>query len=126
MIDKNQYEQVFLSWIEQIRVLDNNNGSIYNQQATYKVAEQIFNGFEDNYKITNYRIHYKDNTTKDKSITNCSTENNIATIRIYEYNSGIDYIELYDSNYTIPFIKIDTSDLEEDKIIGLTQYVKVE
>lgn len=125
-ISKNKYEQVFINFIEQIKVYNNNIGTEYNQPTAYKVAEQIFNGFEDNYKITNYRIHYKDNTTKDKSITNCSIESNIATIRIYEYNSGIDYIELYDSNYTIPFIKIDTSDLEEDKIIGLTQYIKVE
>ena len=127
VIDKNQYEQVFLSWIEQIRVLDNNNGSIYNQQATYKVAEQIFDGFEDNYKITNYRLNYADETHTDNSLTT-EIVNNIGIITIeveIQTNYELDNIELYDSNYTIPFLKIDTSKLKIGNYT-IKQYLKIE
>lgn len=126
-IDKNQYEQVFLTWLEQYKIYDNNNGSTYMQQPTFKLAENIFNGFTDNYKITNYRINYKDETTEDKSIPGIQITDNIATISFGIYPTKlIDNIQFYDSSYSIPFITLDLSNLEINKLYVITQKIKVE
>lgn len=126
-ISKNKYEQVFINFIEQIKVYNNNIGTEYNQPAAYKVAEQIFNSFNDNYKLTNYRLNYAGGTHTDNSLTT-EIVNNIGIITIeveIETNYELDNIELYDSNYTIPFLKIDTSKLKIGNYT-IKQYLKIE
>ena len=126
-IEKNSYEELYINNIDTLKVYDNNNnGSTYNQESSLEVAENIFNGFEGNYKITNYRINYKDGTHEDNAIQNVSRTDNIGTIKIFIYNNGIKNIELYDTNYTTPFVTIDLSNYSENKIYQILQKVKVE
>lgn len=129
-ITKNQYEELYINNIDSYKVYDNNNGSTYNQKSSLLVAKTIFEGadtyMEDKYHITNYRINKKDGTHEDHKIEKNSRTDNIAEIKIYFYNTGADNIEIYDRNYTAPFVKIDTSKLEENKLYEISQKIKVE
>jgi hypothetical protein len=125
-IKKNSYEELNINYIDVFKVFDNNNGSVYNQESSNIIAKQVYNGFEEKYKITNYRINYSDNTHKDEKIVRIQRNGNIATIYLYIYaDKQIDNIQLYDSNYTTPFVTIKPS-LELNKLYVITQKVKVE
>lgn len=123
---KNKYEELYINNIDSYKIYDNNNGSSYQQKPSLELTKNIFNGFEDNFKITNYRINYSDNTHTDEPIRTIQRNGNIATIYLYIYaDKQIDNIQLYDSNYTTPFITIKPS-LELNKLYVITQKVKVE
>lgn len=124
-ITKNKYEELYITNVDSIKVFDNNNGSKYNQNSSLEVAKNIYNGFEDNYKITKYRINYSDNTNVVGDIDYTRVDN-IAEITIIVNNSGIDSIELLNDDLTIPFLKINLENLEQDKIYKITQKLKVE
>lgn len=125
-IIKNQYEEVMVSNVDAFKIYDNNVGSTYEQDPTLKLVKNIYNGFDEDYKITNYRINYTDNTYNDYTIGNIDINDNIATINIYVYvEKEIDNIQLYDGEYTIPFVTL-TPELEVGKAYKITQMVKVE
>lgn len=124
-ITKNIYEELYITNIDSFKVWDNNNGSTYNQNSSIEIAKNVYDGFENNYKITKYKINYKNGTSQTGKISYTRTDNE-AEISLAVYNTGIDNIELYDDNFTIPFIKIDISDYEINKLYVINQKVKVE
>ena len=95
-----------------------NSGKVYNiemqaekEDALELLVKLSLNEYEslgkDNFKITNYRINYSDNTHTDEPIRVIQRNGNIATIYLYIYaEKEIDNIQLYDSSYSIPFITI--------------------
>lgn len=125
-INKNMYEELYITNIDAYKVFDNNNGSVYNQNSSLEVAKNVFNGFEGNYKITKYKVNFSDGTSQVNSITEMTRTNNVATLTIYIYNTGVDSIELYDDSLTIPFIKIDMSNKPTERYYMIKQKVKVE
>lgn len=125
-ITKNQYEELYINNIDTFKVYDNNNGSTYNQNASIQVAKNIYNGFTDEYKIKKYRINYNDSSYSDYDLEKPTRTNNEATIKIGVYNTGIKNIEIYDDNFTTPFITIDLSSLELNKLYTIIQKIKIE
>lgn len=124
-IEKNNYEELYINNIESFKVYSNEN--TYNQDCAIEIAKNIKNGFADDYKITNMKVNYKDNTTSLKDIEEGQIINQIGIIKIAIYiDKLIDSIELYDKNYTKPFVKIDMTDCELNKLYEITQKVKVE
>ncbi len=126
-ITKNMYEELYLNNQNSYRVYDNNVGSTYNQESTLNIVNNIFNGFTDNYKITKYRINYTDNTHEDKPITYTEIDGNEGTIRMYIYltKKGKN-IQLYNDNFTVPFLTIDITGFDIEKIYQIVQKIKVE
>ena len=120
------YEELYITNIDAYKVFDNNNGSVYNQNSSLEVAKNVFNGFEGNYKITKYKVNFSNGTSQVNSITDVTRTDNIATLTIYIYNTGVDSIELYDDSLTIPFIKIDMSNKPTERYYMIKQKVKVE
>lgn len=125
-ITKNQYEELYINNIDTFKVWDNNNGSTYNQNASIQIAKNIYNGFTDEYKIKKYRINYNDSSYSDYDLEKPTRTNNEATIKIGVYNTGIKNIEIYDDNFTTPFITIDLSNLELNKLYTIIQKIKIE
>ena len=126
-ITKNIYEELYINTIESIKVYNKNSGSIYNQDSSIEIAKNIANGFESGYKITNFRIFYKDGTTSDKKISSEEIVDGIGIIHIYLYiDKFIDYIEVFDKNYTKSFLKIDMSEYEISKMYHIEQKIKIE
>lgn len=124
-IIKNMYEELIISFLDQIKVYDNNYGSSFNSNSSLQLAKNVYNGFSDNYKLTHYRIN-KGNTYTNYPIKNVTRNGNIAEITMFIYYNGEDNIQLYDSNFTAPFLTIDLSKLETGKLYIITQKVKVE
>lgn len=124
-IEKNQYEEIIISNLDQIRVFNNNNGSTYNSNCSLKLAKNIYNGFAENYKLKKYRVNYA-NSHVDYDIKNVTRVGNEAIIDMYVYNAGVKNVELYDENFSVPFVTIDITNYEQNKIYKLTQKVKVE
>lgn len=126
-IIKNMYEELYLNNQNSYRVYDKNVGSTYNQECTLKVVNNIFNSFTDNYKITKYRINYTDNTHEDKPISYTEIDGNEGTIRMFIYlTKPGKNIEIYDDNFTVPFLTIDISSFDIEKIYQVVQKIKVE
>jgi hypothetical protein len=126
-IAKNMYEELYLNNQNSYRVYDNNVGSTYNQECTLKVVNNIFNSFTDNYKITKYRINYNDGTYENKPVSYTEIDGNEGTIRMYIYlTKPGKNIELYDNNFTVPFLTIDISSFDIEKIYQVVQKIKVE
>ena len=124
-ITKNQYEEVIISNLDKIKVWDRNIGSTYNNNSSVEIAKNIYNGFEGGYKISHYRINYA-NTHTDHELDSIVRTDREALITLYVYNSGIKNIELYDSEFTTPFLTIDMSSYEQNKLYVLKQKVKIE
>ena len=124
-INKNRYEELIISNLDTIKVYDKNLGVEYNANSSIQVAKNLYNGFQSNYKMTKYRIYYENNYL-DFPLENISISGNIATIEFYIYNTGIKSIEIYDDNFTTPFVTIDLSSYELNKLYKIIQKVKVE
>ena len=125
-INKNMYEELYITNIDAYKVFNNNSGSTYNQEGSLKIAKNVYNGFQDDYAITSYRINYEDGSKLDGTIKSISRTGNIATLQLFVYNQGIKNIQIFDSEYTIPFATIDFTDYEEGKLYQIIQKVKVE
>ena len=124
-IEKNMYEELIISFLDQFKVYDNNYGSSYNSNSSLEIAKNVYNGFSDNYKLTHYRIN-KGNTHTDYPLKDVVRTGNVAEITLFIYYNGEDNIQLYDSDFTVPFLTIDVSKLEIGKLYMLKQKVKVE
>lgn len=126
-ITKNIYEELYINNIDSYKVYDQNNGSTYNQDSSLEITNNIFNSFENNYKIKKYRINYVDETFENKDIEymNITDDIGIITISLYLTKQGKN-LQLYDENFTVPFIEIDISNCEINKIYQIVQKVKVE
>lgn len=125
-ISKNEYEELYINNIDTFKVYDENIGSTYNQNASIQIAQNVYNGFTDNYKIKKYKINYNDGTTKNYNISQIVRNGNEAIITIGVYNTGIQSIQLYDEQFTTPFITIDMTDKELNKLYVINQSVIVE
>jgi hypothetical protein len=126
-INKNIYEELYINNINSFKVFDNNIGSTYNQECTLKVVDGVLQGFNNNYKITKYRINYTDNTHEDKPISYTEIQNNEGTIRMFIYlTKPGKNIQLYDDNFSVPFLTIDISNFDIEKIYQVVQKIKVE
>lgn len=126
-INKNIYEELYINNINSFKVFDNNIGSTYNQECTLKVVDGILQGFNNNYKITKYRINYNDGTYENKPISYKEIDGNEGTIRMYIYlTKPGKNIELYDNSFTVPFLTIDISSFDIEKIYQVVQKIKVE
>lgn len=126
-ITKNIYEELYINNIDSYKVYDQNNGSTYNQDSSLEITKNIFNSFENNYKITKYRINYADETHEDRDILATTITDNIGTIYIYlSLTKKAKTIQLYDENFTVPFIEIDVSSLELNQMYQIAQKIKVE
>lgn len=126
-INKNIYEELYINNINSYRVYNNNVGSTYNQESSLKIVDGILTSFDNNYKITKYRINFEDNTYTDRVIENITRTDNIAKIYMYVYlTKKAKNIQLYDDSFTVPFLTIDASNLDIEKIYKLEQKLKVE
>ena len=124
-IGKNKYEELYINYIDSFKVYDNNVGNAYNQNSSLDLVGNINNGFEGNYKITKYRVNYKDGTHKDYALNHITRTGREATIEIYVKNDNVDNIEIYDDNFTYAFVTI-SLDGYDNKIYKITEHIKVE
>lgn len=126
-IKKNIYEELYINNIDSFKVYDQNNGSTYNQDSSLELTNNIFNGFENNYKIKKYRINYADGTFENKDIDYSTIQDGIGIITIYiNLTKAAKTIQLFDENYIAAFVTIDVSNCDLNKIYQIVQKVKVE
>ena len=123
-IMKNLYEEVQINNIDTYMVFDNNNGSVFNQNSSLELVNNIFNGFENEYKITHYRVNYS-NGHLDRPINHIEQNGTIGKITLYINVENAVNVQLYDENFTTPFVTIDLSNYTTG-IYKIEQYVKVE
>lgn len=123
---KDEYEELYLNYIDSYKVIDNNDKSTYMSSATSHIVDEILDGFQD-YKVSNYRINYKNGTHKDRALNPITIEDGIGTIEILVGvpSYGIDTLEFYDKDYTTPFCSIDLSNYAEGTY-RLVDHIKVE
>lgn len=124
-IIKNLYEEIQINNIDTYMITDNNNGSVYNQNSSLELVNNIFNGFENEYKITHYRVNYSNNTHLDRPINHIEQNGTIGKITIYVNVENAVNLQLFDKNFTTPFVTIDLGGYTTG-IYKIEQYVKVE
>ena len=65
-IEKNEYEELYINFIDSFKVWDKNDKSTYQQRASYETAKQVNEGFK--MYVANFRVTNNDGTTAQSDI----------------------------------------------------------
>ena len=65
-IEKNEYEDLYINFIDSFKVWDKNDKSTYQQRASYETAKQVNEGFK--MYVANFRVTNNDGTTAQSDI----------------------------------------------------------
>lgn len=124
-IEKNKYEELYVSFADAYKVWDMNGKKTYQQGASYEVAKQINEGF-DMY-VGLFRVTNNDNTTYESELLNIPIVNGEGIIEIcFPIPEGKSKtLEILDQNGDIQFASIDISNLTPGAY-KLTEKIKVE
>lgn len=124
-IEKNKYEELYVSFADAYKVWDMNGKKTYQQSASYEIAKQINEGF-DMY-VGLFRVTNNDNTTYESELLNIPIVNGEGVIEIcFPIPEGKSKtLEILDQNGDIQFASIDISNLTPGAY-KLTEKIKVE
>lgn len=124
-IEKNKYEELYVSFADAYKVWDMNGKKAYQQGASYEIAKQINEGF-DMY-VGLFRVTNNDNTTHESELLNIPIVNGEGVIEIcFPIPEGRSKtLEILDQNGEIQFASIDISNLTPGAY-KLTEKIKVE
>ena len=124
-IEKNEYEELYINFVDAYKVWDMNNKKTYQQMTSYETAKQINEDFK--MYVGAYRITNKDNSVKESGLNDITIVDNEGIIEIYFEigEGGSKTLEIFDQNYEFLFATIDLSSLSPG-IYKLTEKVKVE
>lgn len=123
---KNIYETVFLNYINQINVIDEDTTTNYPNIANY-INANINTGTQTNYnntQCTKYRINYSDNTTVINPISwlPMNKFNKVTNISIYA-NKEIESIDLLSNDETTVYLNIPIQ-IEVGKYYTISQKIR--
>jgi hypothetical protein len=65
-ITKNEYEELYINFIDAFKVWDKNDKSTYQQNASYQLAKQISSRME--MYVANFRVNNKDGSIVESGI----------------------------------------------------------
>lgn len=124
-IVKNEYEELYISFVDAIKVWDKNDKSTYQQNASYQLAKQLNEGVR--MYVANFRITNKDNSIVQGEIGEIPIVNGegVFEISFQVPSGGAKSFEIFDKDYEIQFANIDLSNVSPGAY-KLTEKVKVE
>lgn len=124
-ITKNEYEELYISFVDAFKIWDKNDKSTYQQNASYQLAKQISNKIE--MYVANFRVNNKDGTIVESEIGNIPIVNGegVFEVVIQVPESGANSFEIYNQDYSVHFATIDLSSLEPGAY-KITEKIKVE
>jgi hypothetical protein len=65
-IEKNEYEELYINFIDSFKVWDKNDKSTYQQRASYETAKQVNEGFK--MYVANFRVTNQDGSVVESEI----------------------------------------------------------
>lgn len=124
-IEKNEYEELYINFIDTFKVWDRNDKSTYQQNASYQLARQISNKIE--MYVANFRITNNDGSIVESSLGDIPIINGEGIIKIdfQVPTNGSKSFEIYNQDYSIQFATINLSSLSPGAY-KLTEKIKVE
>lgn len=134
IIKKNQYENLFINFIDTINVIDDNdNLGIIQQRTSNVISNSIYTGFtiNDNY-IAKYKVYYDDDTSQvysfaPNNILVMPDDPNKLKITMLVKN-GAKKIEILTYDEVTTFVTIDFAnrELPAGQYLKIIEYVRVE
>lgn len=124
-IEKNEYEELYINFVDTFKVWDKNDKSVYQQKASYELANQLQT--ELKMYVANFRVTNNDGTIVQSNLSDIPIVNGEGVLEIcFEVKEGgARTFEILDQNYEIVFATIDLSNLEPGAY-RLTEKIKVE
>lgn len=124
-IVKNEYEELYVNFIDTFKVWDKNGKVTYQQNASYQLAKQITTGIE--MYVANFRVTNNDNTVVESSLGEIPITDGegIIDIAFQVPEGGSKTFEIYNQDYSIQFATIDISSLAPGAY-KLQEKIKVE
>lgn len=124
-IEKNKYEELYVSFADTYKVWDMNGKKTYQQRASYETAKQLDEGFE--MYVGLFRVTNNDNSTYESELLDIPIVNGEGVIEIcFPIPEGKSKtLEILDQNGDIQFASIDISNLQPGAY-KLTEKIKVE
>jgi hypothetical protein len=124
-IEKNEYEELYINFVDTFKVWDKNDKSVYQQKASYEMANQLQT--ELKMYVANFRVTNNDGTIVQSNLSDIPIVNGEGVLEIcFEVKEGgAKTFEILDQNYDVVFATIDISNLSPGAY-KLTEKVKVE
>jgi len=124
-IVKNEYEELYVNFIDTFKVWDKNDKSTYQQNASYQLAKQITTGIE--MYVATFRITNNDNTIVESTLGEIPIVDGegVIDIAFQVPEGGSKTFEIYNQDYSIQFATIDISSLTPGAY-KLQEKIKVE
>ena len=130
-INKNIYETLYINFVNNINVIDQDTGILYNAAAS-NITKNINDTNNDsttmeNKRIGKIRINFQDGTTRIQTVSLTSTGTNEYLIRVTIYASDyIDTIEIISKDETETYMEIDGSGLPINNYHDIRERLKIE
>ena len=124
-ISKNEYEELYINFIDSYKIWDRNDKNTYQQYASYQLARQV-NSRIDMY-VANFRVTNQDDSIVESDLGNIPIIDGEGVIDIdfMVPTGGSKTFEIYNQDFTIPFATIDLTNLTPGAY-RLVEKIKIE
>ena len=126
-LNKNIYETVYLNFINSISIVNNNDTSIYNDNAAVRLNKSINNPADyDNLKLTKYKINYQDgtNTVSDLQAT-LQDDGSYELLMTFFLNKTANSLELISEDEKTSYLTYNLRNVEINKFYSYNQRVRI-
>lgn len=124
-ISKNEYEELYINFIDSYKIWDKNDKSTYQQNASHQLAKQISNEME--MYVANFRVTNQDDSVVESTLGNIPIIDGEGVIDIdfMVPTGGSKTFEIYNQDFTIQFATIDITNLTPGAY-RLVEKIKIE
>ena len=124
-ISKNEYEELYINFIDSYKIWDRNDKNTYQQNASYQLARQVNSRVEMN--VSKFRVTNNDGSVVESTLGNIPIVDGEGVIDIdfMVPTGGSKTFEIYNQDFTIQFATIDITNLTPGAY-RLVEKIKIE
>lgn len=124
-ISKNEYEELYINFIDSYKIWDRNDKNTYQQNASYQLARQVSSRVEMN--VSKFRVTNNDGSVVESTLGNIPIVDGEGVIDIdfMVPTGGSKTFEIYNQDFTIQFATIDLTNLTPGAY-RLVEKIKIE
>lgn len=124
-ISKNEYEELYINFIDSYKIWDRNDKNTYQQNASYQLARQVSSRVEMN--VSKFRVTNNDGSVVESTLGNIPITDGEGVIDIdfMVPTGGSKTFEIYNQDFTIQFATIDLTNLTPGAY-RLVEKIKIE
>lgn len=124
-ISKNEYEELYINFIDSYKIWDRNDKNTYQQNASYQLVREVNSRVEMN--VSKFRVTNQDDSVVESTLGNIPIVDGEGVIDIdfMVPTGGSKTFEIYNQDFTIQFATIDITNLTPGAY-RLVEKIKIE